>query len=551
MGKMSNNYADLEHDLTNLSKLFAINSMASQTVDIIDFVVKLSDYMADMVNNNNLSFYLYENEVFKIVPTKQNSAAEEYFEYEEENEVFWAILNSQKLIKAFDEEDKPIFKSFIKKHDPNIKNTRYIRAFFHKKNPIGFCFIGKKNDGNDLSPEDIEFVDKIFSYLEPILVKFIEIKHREDKVNDLQKSLYNISILYNISQAVNFIDDLKRLLQVILSKALTTLEAEKGSLMLYDYSLNALQVKVVYGLPDKKVEDGINNGTIQCSTIKAGEGIAGTVFLEKKAIITNLGASDPRFSQKNSMASTKTLLCVPLIVKGEAIGVINISNKLYNKLFNQKDLDFMSSLANQAAIAIDNAKLYELATKDGLTKLYIYRHFYTLLENEIRRCVRYKHNMSLLMIDIDDFKVINDSYGHLIGDNILREISSQISTAVRKIDTPARYGGEEFVVILPETNKNEATVIAERLRESIEKIVVETGDGIKVSPTASVGIAQHPIDGIDAKTLVGNADVALYHSKNNGKNVVSIYNSDGCVLANDVKVPLEKQPEYEMINEQE
>lgn len=533
---MSNNYADLEHDFASLSKLFTVNTIASQTADINDFVVRLSDYLEHAIKNRNFSFYLYDNEIFKVVTTAQNPLSEEYFEYEDDNEAFLSVLDSKKLIKAFDDNDKPLFTSFLKKHDPNIQSTRYVRAFFQKNKPVAFCFIGKSKDGNDLSAEDIELINKIFDYVEPLFLKFIEAKNKENKVDDLQKSLYNISILYNISQAVNFIDDLKRLLQVILSKALTTLEAEKGSLMLYDYSLNALQVKVVYGLPDKKMEDSINNGTVACSAIRAGEGIAGTVFLEKKAIITNLGSADPRFSKKNNaLTSTKTLLCVPLIVKGETIGVINISNKLHNKLFNQRDLEFMSSLANQAAIAIDNAKLYELATKDGLTKLYIYRHFYVLLENEIRRCIRYKHKMSLVMLDIDNFKNINDTYGHLIGDNILREISSTISTVIRKIDTPARYGGEEFVVILPETGKEEALVIAERLREAISKIVVESSDGTKISPTASLGIAQHPADGLDAKTIVANADIALYYSKHEGKNVVSVFQEDGPVLGKDLK----------------
>ncbi len=216
--------------------------------------------------------------------------------------------------------------------------------------------------------------------------------------------------------------------------------------------------------------------------------------------------------------------------KGETIGVINISNKKNDKLFNQKDLEFMTSLSNQAAIAIDNAKLYELATKDGLTKLYISRHFYTLLENEIRRCSRYKHKMSLLMLDIDNFKHINDTYGHLIGDQILRELSNEISQTVRKIDIPARYGGEEFIVILPETTKEDAVIIAERLRINISKIKVKAKEDTYISPTTSIGVCQYPMDGEEAKTLINSADTALYHSKHNGKNIVSIFNETGCTL---------------------
>ena len=481
--------------------------------------------------NDQISFYLFENDIFKSVVTKQNSRFDEYFEYE--NEAFWSVMSKGDIIKTTNENHKQIFNSFWQTNGLTELETQYIRVFFDKdKNlPVCICFIGKNNDGTDeINQENLNFLSKIFEYMEPVIVKLLHRKHQDDKIVELQKSLYNISILYNISQAVNFIDDLKRLLQVILSKALVTLEAEKGSLMLYDYTTNSLQVKVVYGLADKRVEENINNGLIQCSRIKAGEGVAGTVFLEKKAIITNLGSNDPRFVQKDGLFNTQSLLCVPLIAKGEAIGVINISNKKNNKLFNQKDLEFMTSLSNQAAIAIDNAKLYELATKDGLTKLYIYRHFYTLLENEIRRCSRYKHKMSLLMLDIDNFKRVNDTYGHLVGDQILRELSNEISQTVRKIDIPARYGGEEFIVILPETTKEDAVIIAERLRTNISKIQVKAKEDVMISPTTSIGVCQYPMDGEDAKTLINSADTALYHSKNNGKNIVSIYHTDECTL---------------------
>ena len=175
-------------------------------------------------------------------------------------------------------------------------NIQYMRAFFNSDDncPVCFCFMG--NEGQDDRIKDCErFLNRVFEYIEPMLIKLMLQKEQNKKIEDLQQSLYNVSILYNISQAVNFIDDLKRLLQVILSKAIDILNAEKGSLMLYDYSTNTLQVKVVYGLNDKRVEDNINNGTIQCTKIKVGEGIAGPVFLERKALITNIGVNDLMF----------------------------------------------------------------------------------------------------------------------------------------------------------------------------------------------------------------------------------------------------------------
>ncbi len=530
MSTNENEISNIESNVDYLNRMFDVSTIANQAGSVFDLLKKLSSYIVKLINNQNVSFYILDGQVFKSVVAGQNARADECFEYEQDNEAFLSAINEGKITDAKNEHGDVLFASFWEKNGLEKLKTKYLRAFFSNGVPVCFCFIGESPTFNTLTPEHREMLNIAFDYVEPIIGKYLNELKKEHEIIQLQKSLYNISILYNISQAVNFIDDLKRLLQVILSKAIDTLEAEKGSLMLYDYSQNSLQVRVVYGLQDKKVEEGINNGIIQCSKIKAGEGVAGMVFLERKPIITNLGSADPRFIVKDILTNTHSLLCVPLIAKGEAIGVINITNKKNGKLFNQKDLEFMTSLANQAAIAIDNAKLYELATKDGLTKLYIYRHFYTLLENEIRRCARYKRDMSLLMLDIDNFKNVNDTYGHLIGDQILRELSRVISETVRKIDIPARYGGEEFVVILPETTKDDATIIAERLRKNISKISVAANETTTISPTTSIGVAQYPYDGIDPKTLINAADTALYHSKNNGKNVVSTYSKDGCKL---------------------
>ena len=216
-------------------------------------------------------------------------------------------------------------------------------------------------------------------------------------------------------------------------------------------------------------------------------------------------------------------------MKNEAIGVINISNKKNNKFFTRQDMEFMEALANQAAIAIDNAKLYELATKDGLTKLYIYRHFYALLETEIQRSLRYQRNMSLLMMDIDFFKNINDSYGHLLGDQILREISSVINSTIRKIDVAARYGGEEFAIILPETSAKSARVIAERLRKNIENMRLEISEEITLQTTVSIGISEFPLHGETAKDIINCADIALYEAKRNGRNCTYQYDNGSCI----------------------
>ena len=409
----------LKNNIEYLSMMFEVSTIANQADDVYELLKKMKSYVSDLTGSDNIAFYLLENQSFKCVVSGNNSRASEFFECEEGNSAFWDAVNKAKVTAMKDDKNTHLFRSFLEYNNITSLNPSHVRVFFNNSVPICFCFISQNED----KPIDASIVQKLnhaFDYIEPIIAKFHKKIKKDEEIATLQKSLHNISILYNISQAVNFIDDLKKLLQVIIQKALLTLDAEKGSLMLYDYSNNALQVRIVSGLQDKKLEEAINNGAVQCAKIGIGEGIAGTVFLERKPIITNLGSADPRFIVKEVLSNTKSLLCAPLIAKGEVIGVINITNKKHNKLFNQKDLEFITSLANQAAIAIDNAKLYELATKDGMTKLYIYRHFYTLLENEIRRCSRYKRNMSLIMMDIDNFKKINDTYGHLTGDTILK-----------------------------------------------------------------------------------------------------------------------------------
>ncbi|MBR1616638.1 sensor domain-containing diguanylate cyclase [bacterium] len=518
---------ELKNNIDYLNMMFEISTIANQSDDIMDLLGKLKNYVSKEINSDDVIFYLLENQIFKCTSQDANTGYIECFEFDEGNTIFWSSTKSAKIVSMKDAKASKLLKSFLQYNNLDTLNPTHVKVFFQDTIPICFCFI-KENPKKQINKENLEKLNQAFDYLEPILAKFQRKIKKDKEMAELQKSLNNISILYNISQAVNFIDDLKKLLQVIIQKALITLEAEKGSLMLYDYANNALQVRIVSGLKDKQLEDSINNGSVQCAQIAVGEGIAGTVFMERKPIITNLGSADPRFILKEYISNTKSLLCAPLVAKGEVIGVINITNKKNDKLFNQKDLEFITSLANQAAIAIDNAKLYELATKDGMTKLYIYRHFYTLLENEIRRCARYKRNMSLVMLDIDDFKHVNDTYGHLTGDMILKRLAATLQETIRQIDIPARYGGEEFVIILPETDKKDACVIAERIRKNISQISIKIDDNTSISPTVSMGVAQFNVDATEAKELINAADTALYHSKHNGKNRVSIFKKDGC-----------------------
>lgn len=514
---------NLQKNVLELHNLFDLNMVANQSRSIEDLLSKVSFLVKSSLSLKNIRFFLNNNGIFQTKNISSESDIE--FEFNIDNAPFLQMENED-LIKVTNADGSLIYKAFWNTYKLNELETEYVKVFYNGTSPFCLCSISKKEGNVDFAEEDFKYLNQVFSCIEPILVKFIKNKEQEAKIVDLNKTLHNLSILYNISQAVNFIDDLKRLIGVILDKAIETVNAEKGSLMLYDTSDNTLQVKVVYGLKDKKHEDDINNGIVECQKMSPDSGIAGKVFTEKKSIITNLGGNDPRFSQLATDSNVSSLICVPLIAKGECIGIINITNKKNGKLFNKKDLEFVEALANQAAIAVDNAQLYELATKDGLTKLYIHRHFYFLLESEIKRVQRYHHVLSLLMLDIDNFKQVNDTYGHLVGDMVLKEIATTIQKTIRHVDIPARYGGEEFTVILPETAALNAVIIAERLRQKISEIQVKVDENTVLSPTVSIGIAEYPNASEDIKELIDLADKAMYVSKESGKNCIHLYFDD-------------------------
>jgi len=166
-------------------------------------------------------------------------------------------------------------------------------------------------------------------------------------------------------------------------------------------------------------------------------------------------------------------------------------------------------------------KLQKLAVTDGLTTLFNSRHFYSQLESEVDRCVRYQHPLSMLLIDIDHFKEFNDRFGHLEGDKVLVRFSQILKSCLRTNDSAYRYGGEEFTVILPETGAEEARKVAQRIRSTLEAEVFHPSSGRSVSKTISIGVTEYsPKESITV--FVRRADQAMYVSKQNGRNRVSV-----------------------------
>jgi diguanylate cyclase (GGDEF)-like protein len=224
----------------------------------------------------------------------------------------------------------------------------------------------------------------------------------------------------------------------------------------------------------------------------------------------------------------RSSLGVPLILRGEVIGVLSVQCKQPDA-YSSRQIRLVETIAQQATIAMDNAKLFErmqeLAITDGLTNLYNRRYFYMVLENEIERTLRYQTPLSLIMMDIDHFKTVNDRFGHLAGDEVLQSIAALCKSLLRQSDVMFRYGGEEFIVLLPETNAEMAHKVAERIRVTIADAEFETKKGtVKIS--ISFGVSQFSEDLSNANLFIESADQALYHAKQTGRNCVRVFREE-------------------------
>jgi len=325
---------------------------------------------------------------------------------------------------------------------------------------------------------------------------------------NLRDRMEELNILYRVGQTMSSELDYDKLLYLILEEVIQVMGAEKGSLMLLDEDTGKLVIRVAKGL-----EEDIIKGT----RIAPGQGIVGQVVQARKAILVENTLEEPGFKElKGREVEPGTLLSVPLMVRGSTIGVVNVSKSIPGS-FGRKDLKLFAGLANQAAIALENAILYKEAITDGLTQLFIHRYFQRRLDQEMRRAGRYGSPLTLTMLDIDHFKSFNDKYGHQVGDRVLKVVAELLANNVRNVDIVARYGGEEFAVISPEKTSEDFCIAAERLRKAIEEHPFEV-DGERVQITISLGIATFPEDAEEKHELIEKADMALYQAKETGRN---------------------------------
>jgi len=340
--------------------------------------------------------------------------------------------------------------------------------------------------------------------------------------SDVKRRFSGLELLQGIYESIPPVLDHKELYSAILNKSAELVGAEQGSLMMVDNKDQTLAVQATKGI-DKRILEKVK--------VKVGEGISGKVIEKGTPILVQDIESECRSRKNRPRYKTGSFVSLPLKIESCTVGVINISDKITGEVFSDDDLNLLQSFACYASIALERGTYYrmteelkKISVTDALTGLLNRRYFQERLFEEFERSKRQNKPFTLFIIDIDDFKVFNDRYGHLAGDEALKRVAHAIRDAVRSIDVVSRLGGEEFSAILPFTTKADAYVIAERIRKSVEEVRFM---GTNVPPdqwlSISLGVAEFPADANTIDELFDRADKAMYLAKARGKNRIIEY----------------------------
>jgi diguanylate cyclase (GGDEF)-like protein len=336
---------------------------------------------------------------------------------------------------------------------------------------------------------------------------------------ELKARLKEYEALYKIGIELASAEKSQKVFDIILKSAIDLSGIKAGSIAILDEKSSILKMVMAKGFS----KDFVARSTMW--PLRKNGFTANILNRNTPTIIPDISKIDPKKVNPILIEEgIKSLIAAPLRIHNKILGILYLDDYKPRR-FTNKELAVLNLLATQATIAIEKMHLLErvehLAITDELTQLYNYRHFFKTLSNEVSRAARYKHPLSLMIIDIDNFKKFNDSYGHPRGNFILSFMSEIFKKNVRNTDTIARYGGEEFVVVSPESDKQNAHMLAERIRKDVEMLCrPEINREIPVPVTISIGLSSMPDDASDGEWLIKNADEMLYQAKQEGKNKV-------------------------------
>ncbi len=493
-----------------------------------DLYAVFSETVGSKLGTDNVAIYIHEKKerVLRLVYNQGADVSTRVFNLDD-HDFFKHLVQNKMLTRASIEADQSL-KQFFTDRGLDWQDAGLWIPLCMQHAVVGLVMVGSGPEELPVDDYARQFLEKISAHAAVCIHNCLLYEMREKEKEDLDRTLYNLSLLYDIGRAMTHISDLKSLLKYILNQAIAVTHAEKGSIMLHDPDTDRLSIRVLAGLDDKVYQARVNNNEVTCRSFLPGEGVAGRVFQSGEAVFINETGGDSSFVEA-ATSYVRSIACIPMHVYNQTIGVINVTNKKNEAGFIADDIEMLSAVADQAAVSISKAQLWEMAVNDSLTGLHVRRYFMVRLQEEVSRTERYEKTLSVVMADLDYFKAVNDTFGHTSGDQVLKAVGEFLHESVRDVDCVGRYGGEEFVMLLPETDKASAKRLSERLRKGIAAMELDNLPHI----TISMGIATFPEDGRNVDELLRKADAALYAAKKKGRNRVVGYTN--AILLPDVE----------------
>ncbi|MBN1149847.1 diguanylate cyclase [candidate division WOR-3 bacterium] len=354
---------------------------------------------------------------------------------------------------------------------------------------------------------------------EELIPRLLQAVSKTDSFKKLRENALQLRFLYETSGIFNSSLDIDVVIEQILQLTVKITDSVSGTIFLTDSGGNVIKKILSREYGSKKKQTAVVEKIMQ-------NGLAGWVYQNKTAALIKNTDKDKRWIKiDDDNSNFKSAICMPIVRRENVLGLLTLHHEEESH-YDERQVEILTQITNQAAISIENSKIFSqlhyLSMTDELTDLFNRRLFFTIADKEYFKATRFSEPLSLLLIDIDDFKKVNDVYGHLVGDQIIKKTARILKSIIRNFDVLARYGGDEFMILLPRTDLQGAVELSKKILKEFQDKEIEV-DGRSIKITNSIGIAEVQKGCENFSDLLRQSDKALYRAKYKGKNRMDVY----------------------------